>query len=298
MSREHEPEDDIDIYGDIPNFPSFADTVKELQERRKVLEDEVAQLKEKLKGVTAEKNELDSKNRSLGLNISCLYKTATAEIGRKDRLIAELRREKDNIIFRRVKNVTTTESDHKSEKPGNHQYHQDTSEQTDHPAAEIEQKESGYADADNRISQELTSYKDLPPESTCTVFSRRRLNIIPENKLTSLEKSREYANREPATSCSLIPVSVTEPHKDISEKVHHNSAYLSKDIDSVSQNEVTRSVSNSENGSKLPNTRDTLHSEIKSESVHVKTKKRNIDSSKHTSHTHTVSPVPVSRHFP
>jgi hypothetical protein len=53
----------------------------------------VARLKEKLKEVTAEKNELDSKNRNLGLNISCLYKTATAEIERKDRLIAELRRE-------------------------------------------------------------------------------------------------------------------------------------------------------------------------------------------------------------
>jgi post-segregation antitoxin (ccd killing protein) len=53
----------------------------------------VAELKEKLKEVTTKKNELDSKNRSLGLNISCLYKTATAEIERKDKLIADLRRE-------------------------------------------------------------------------------------------------------------------------------------------------------------------------------------------------------------
>jgi hypothetical protein len=50
-------------------------------------------LKEKLKEVTTEKNKLDSKNRSLCLNISVLYKTATAEIGRKDRLIAELRKQ-------------------------------------------------------------------------------------------------------------------------------------------------------------------------------------------------------------
>jgi post-segregation antitoxin (ccd killing protein) len=48
---------------------------------------------EKLKDVTTEKNELDSKNKSLGLNISSLYKTASAEIERKDRLIAELRKE-------------------------------------------------------------------------------------------------------------------------------------------------------------------------------------------------------------
>jgi post-segregation antitoxin (ccd killing protein) len=53
----------------------------------------VTRLKEKLKAVTTEKNELDSKNKFLGLNISSLYKTATAEIQRKDRLIAELREE-------------------------------------------------------------------------------------------------------------------------------------------------------------------------------------------------------------
>jgi hypothetical protein len=53
----------------------------------------VAKLKEKLKEVTTKKNELDSKNRSLSLNITCLYKTAAAEIDRKDKLIAELRRE-------------------------------------------------------------------------------------------------------------------------------------------------------------------------------------------------------------
>jgi hypothetical protein len=53
----------------------------------------VKRLKEKLKEVTTEKNELDSKFKSLSLNISVLYKTASAEIERKDRLIAELRKE-------------------------------------------------------------------------------------------------------------------------------------------------------------------------------------------------------------
>lgn len=58
-----------------------------------MLEEEVTRLKEKLEEVTTERNELESKIKCLGLNISTLYKTATAEIERKDKLIAELRRE-------------------------------------------------------------------------------------------------------------------------------------------------------------------------------------------------------------
>jgi hypothetical protein len=85
------------------------------------------------------------------------------------------------------------------------------------------------------------------------------------------------------------------PHKDIIEKVHHNSAHLSKDIVSTSQNEANSNVSNSESGSYLHNTRDKLHFKIKSESVHVKTNKSITDSSNHT--LHTVSTDPVSKHF-
>jgi hypothetical protein len=46
-----------------------------------------------MKEVMTEKNKSLSKHKSLSLNISVLYKTATAEIRRKDRLIAELQKE-------------------------------------------------------------------------------------------------------------------------------------------------------------------------------------------------------------
>ena len=65
----------------------------QLEETKKALEDEVTRLKEKLEEVTIERNELKFKNKYLGLNISTLYKTASAEIERKDKLIAQLRRE-------------------------------------------------------------------------------------------------------------------------------------------------------------------------------------------------------------
>jgi hypothetical protein len=108
---------------------------------------------------------------------------------------------------------------------------------------------------------------------------------------------REYINQESAVPWNLIPLTDTEPHKDISEKAHNSSAYLSKDIvsSSSSQSEANRNISNSENGSNLPNTRDKLHSEIKSENVHLKTNKSITYSSNRT--LHTVSTDPVSRHF-
>lgn len=65
----------------------------QLEETKKVLEDEVTRLKEKLEEVTIDRNELKFKNKNLSLNISTLYKTARGEIERKDKMIAQLRRE-------------------------------------------------------------------------------------------------------------------------------------------------------------------------------------------------------------
>jgi hypothetical protein len=107
--------------------------------------------------------------------------------------------------------------------------------------------------------------------------------------------SCEYINHKSAVPWTLIPLSDTMPYKDINEKVHHNSACLSKEYDSFSQTESNRDISKSENGSYLPNRRDTLHSETRSETVHVNTKKYDNDSFKCTSHT--VSKEPVSRYF-
>lgn len=199
---------------------------------------------------------------------------------------------KDAIIFRR-ENIITKETDHISYKPGNHEHHKNAVEHINHPAPEAEQQESNYADADNSVLHKLASHKGLPPQYTCTVFSRRHLNIIPEKKLTSQDKSREYINQESTVPWNLIPLSGAEPYKDITERVHQNCAYLSKDIVTFSQNEANRKINNSQNDSYLPNTRDTHHSEIRSECV--QREKSNTDSSKCT--LQTVSRDPVSCHF-
>jgi len=385
-----ECEDEVDIYGDLPNVPCIEDNIIELEETKKVLEDEVKRLKEKLEEVTIERNELKFKNKNLGLNISTLYKTATAEIERKDKLIAQLRREKDNIIFRRQNKSLGKDTKHTSDDSGDHQCSPDVTEQNHypgpeakqtvfhhpgpemeqtelhHPAPETEQTElhhsapgmeqteflhtgpemeqteyhhpapgteqtelhhpapgmeqtelhepapdtkqtefhhpgpeieqTEFHHPENCASNKLTSSMYVPPEKVLTVFSRRHLHLIPENKkLISLDKSNEDIKQKSVIPWNLIPITDTERHKDTNVKVHNNSAYLNKEYVSPSQNESKRKRSNSENCRYLSSARSFIHAETESERMHTKRKEFSVHSSKSTSHT--MSRGPVSRYF-
>lgn len=80
--------DDVDIYADLPIFETkkFDGDEYELSEKSLKFEEEIAALKTKL--------ESSEKSRNiLAMNLSSLLKTAKAEIARKDRMIAQLRRE-------------------------------------------------------------------------------------------------------------------------------------------------------------------------------------------------------------
>jgi hypothetical protein len=136
----------------------------------------------------------------------------------------------------------------------------------------------------------------VPPGNVLTVFSRRRLHMIPENnKLISLDKSSEDINQESVIPWNLIPITDSEQHKHINEKVHNSSAHLNKEYDSFSQNESKRKRSNSENCTYLPNARSMAHAETKPDRIHTNAKESNATSSKYISHI--MSREPVSRHF-
>jgi hypothetical protein len=176
---------------------------------------------------------------------------------------------------------------------GDHRSYQDGVEQNDHPAPEVLQNESDYAETDNSASRKLTSHKSLPLQNGNTVFSRRSLNIAPENnKLTILDMSSECTNYKSPVPRNLVPLSDTEPHEGKNEKVHHSSVHLSKMCDLFSQTEPNGNIRKSEDVSYLANRKDTFFSETRSERVHVKTKLSDIDSSKHT-----ISKRRVSRHI-
>ena len=169
-------------------------------------------------------------------------------------------------------------------------------EQTEfhHPAPGTEQTE--FHHPENCASNKLKSHMSLPPEEVLTVFSRRRLHLIPKNKkFISLDKSSEDIKHESVIPWNLIPITDTERPKDINVKVHNKSAYLNKEYVSPSKNESKRKRSNSQNCRYLPSARNVVHAETEHERIRTKRKEFSVHSSKPISHT--TSREPVSRHF-
>lgn len=91
-------DDDYDIYGDLEGFE--VETRKETQ-IVKELNAEIEELKAKIAEKETEKEVITKQNGILLENISSLLLTAKAEIKRKDSLIADIRRQRDDNAFRR-----------------------------------------------------------------------------------------------------------------------------------------------------------------------------------------------------
>ncbi|XP_039433430.1 zinc finger CCCH domain-containing protein 13-like [Culex pipiens pallens] len=95
-------EDDYDIYGDLEGFEEEA-----AQDNKVVheLNAQIAELRERIAEKEHEKQDTIARNTILLENISSLLVTAKAELKRKDAVIADIRRDRDNAAFRRKRNV-------------------------------------------------------------------------------------------------------------------------------------------------------------------------------------------------
>uniref|UniRef100_A0A1Q3EYL0 Uncharacterized protein n=1 Tax=Culex tarsalis TaxID=7177 RepID=A0A1Q3EYL0_CULTA len=95
-------EDEYDIYGDLEGFEeAAAQDNKVVQE----LNAQIAELREQIAEKEHEKQDTIARNTILLENISSLLVTAKAELKRKDAVIADIRRERDNVAFRRKRPV-------------------------------------------------------------------------------------------------------------------------------------------------------------------------------------------------
>uniref|UniRef100_A0A1Q3EYP4 Uncharacterized protein n=1 Tax=Culex tarsalis TaxID=7177 RepID=A0A1Q3EYP4_CULTA len=95
-------EDEYDIYGDLEGFEeAAAQDNKVVQE----LNAQIAELREQIAKKEHEKQDTIARNTILLENISSLLVTAKAELKRKDAVIADIRRERDNVAFRRKRPV-------------------------------------------------------------------------------------------------------------------------------------------------------------------------------------------------
>ncbi|KAK2577435.1 hypothetical protein KPH14_003542 [Odynerus spinipes] len=92
--------DDFDIYEDLPLSYNIKDD-RACPENNESLSKECEELKKEVAELTSKLQELRKINETLEVNLSSLLKTAKAEIARKDKMIDELRRQVDNMSFRR-----------------------------------------------------------------------------------------------------------------------------------------------------------------------------------------------------
>ncbi|GLV37769.1 hypothetical protein CBL_06529 [Carabus blaptoides fortunei] len=101
-----------DIYGDLDDF-DIGDTISKFEENKKALTQLVEESQKRIDSLSDEVSVLNKINKNLKVNISELYKTAKAEIERKSRQLADLRREVDDTLFRRgiKKKITEVDKD-------------------------------------------------------------------------------------------------------------------------------------------------------------------------------------------
>ncbi|KAI4499238.1 hypothetical protein M0802_005498 [Mischocyttarus mexicanus] len=103
--------ENIDIYEDLPSYEIKSD--EDLKTNENISCEE---LKEEVSKLKLQLEEVQKIKETLEVNLSSLLKTAKAEISRKDRMIAELRNQIDDMIFRRIHCNKNVKDDKKSMK--------------------------------------------------------------------------------------------------------------------------------------------------------------------------------------
>ncbi|XP_026281923.2 uncharacterized protein LOC113208892 isoform X2 [Frankliniella occidentalis] len=94
--------DDFDLYADLEEENCHTANTKQQNEECEAMKMKLQKLQSDLEQLRSHNEKLIAENLSISCNISVLYKTAAAEVKRKDTKIAELYRELDNLAFRRT----------------------------------------------------------------------------------------------------------------------------------------------------------------------------------------------------
>ncbi|GAB1606835.1 uncharacterized protein LOC115222870 isoform X2 [Argonauta hians] len=98
-----EQDEDLDLYHDIlEDFVTEKESRQELQQKYEAAVQKAASLEKRVKESSAILAGLEKKNIFLQKNISMLYKTACAEIKRKDSTIQSLREQLDSYEQRKL----------------------------------------------------------------------------------------------------------------------------------------------------------------------------------------------------
>lgn len=180
-------EDDIDIYEDLPTFGTEhgGNFVSNSQEN--IVEEEL-KLKKQIADLTVKLDNFQKINQSLEINLHSLLKTAKAEIARKDKMIDELRKNLDDIAFKRSK-INDSVSQKSTNRETTLNRHRKQANICFAP--EVNDTETLVIDAlCNRASKIQPNKSTLMP---ITVFGERLVKRIAEDQ--NLEKEEKQSNK-------------------------------------------------------------------------------------------------------
>ncbi|XP_077301807.1 uncharacterized protein LOC143922442 isoform X2 [Arctopsyche grandis] len=107
-----------DLYDQLDDF-DFSQQLRQLLETNETLRGEIQELKLEIRNVSEKCTRLEKENDTLQTNISTLYKTATAELQRKERMNNEIRAELDDLKIRQKLNPRNAWNTHTKPNPTN-----------------------------------------------------------------------------------------------------------------------------------------------------------------------------------
>ncbi|CAM9716202.1 unnamed protein product [Discosporangium mesarthrocarpum] len=94
--------EDDDLYGDL-DISHEVNRLKDLESRLKTSETLRRSLEQRVADLQRRENALKEQNEVLARNISCLFNTAKTEINRKDSMIAQQRKQLEELQFSKGK---------------------------------------------------------------------------------------------------------------------------------------------------------------------------------------------------
>ncbi|XP_049767910.1 uncharacterized protein LOC126101268 [Schistocerca cancellata] len=177
-------EEEDEIYKNLPDF-KYDDTLKKLENANKELQDRIRHLEKQCHETAEENLKLKEENRQLHENISSLLKTANNELKRKDRVIEELRKENNQLIFRRKKisHKTEVECQQHTDDTRVHQ-----KQELAHNYSNVQWHEEGLhliSGTSNRVTDIVEDARDilkadnnLPDTNTCSSSISNELNDV------------------------------------------------------------------------------------------------------------------------
>ncbi|XP_076227957.1 FLICE-associated huge protein isoform X2 [Nomia melanderi] len=203
-------EDDIDIYEDLPSFGEKLEENFVVNHSEHNTTPECAELKRQIANLTVKLEDFRKVNENLELNLVSLLKTAKAEIARKDKMIDSLRKELDDVTFRRgghfKKNDRVCTSSFSNTVATVHRKTVQASSSA---------REDKHGSLEIHLSYNLTKHSNLSKSTSTpsTVFSERLRKRIADEQ--NLERREKQSSR--FTEKSKVPTTegyITESDKE------------------------------------------------------------------------------------